>query len=32
MQTWLRRARVLLTITVLVAIALALEAGKRWDA
>jgi hypothetical protein len=32
MRTWLRRARVLVTMVVLVAIALALEAGKRWDA
>jgi len=30
MQTWLRRARVLLTMVVLGVIALALEAGKRW--
>jgi hypothetical protein len=29
---WLRRTRVIVTMVVLVAIALALEAGKRWDA
>ena len=30
MSTWIRRARTVLTIAVIAAIALAVEAGKRW--
>ena len=30
MSTWFRRARTVLTIAVLAATALAVEAGKRW--